>query len=327
MGRRPPVRLALASAAFAVACDISEPAPRAPLPNVTDSQVTGTWRSACSAAGDGSSTRAINEFGTDGGIDVVTASFLDPNCVLISFELIRRGRYVEHTQVTGPDGTARVSLDQVFDANLVRPRGPGAADVFNDVRACGFDDWATDVATDIGDCVNDTGQPLVFIGIELPFEQYTVAREDRGRLFFGDEVSFTAWNRPTELATQVALIRASGADGDDFPAPLLGFWRDPARRFDGTEVSSSYVSLGENGRITFLDLVPEAGCVGEVPFTLFESDAPGSYRDAFEQLFFTLSGDGDVLEVGFGNVASSATYERETAVVPEDLPLCSAIAG
>lgn len=309
----------LTCVALVTGCDGSDSSAPAPVANVTDSQVLGSWRGPCETLDGMTSTRVTNEFTADGRVEVTTTGFLDSGCALNSFDLIRSGTYLEHTQVPLPDGGVQVSLDQRFEQNRVRPTGSGSADSFNDIEACGIDDWEEGVEFDIGDCLNAPGSP--FVGFEVPFETYTIASEDRGRLFFGNEVSFAAWNRPTALRTTVSLIRSSGAQGDDFPATFLGLWRDPNLLVEGTAIDN-YVLVGDEGQLTFLTQVPGTSCIGERNFSLFATDGAGGYRDAFDRFSFLLASDGDVLGVTVVEFGQTTVYERETDLVVDDLFLC-----
>ena len=121
-GHRRELAGSLVGAILVAGCYSSSPSTDSPVPNVVDSQVLGSWQTACTSLDGVTSTRATNEFLADGRIEITTTAHRDAACVLPSFDLVRSGTYLEHTEVSLPDGGVQVSLDQVFDQNSVRPR-------------------------------------------------------------------------------------------------------------------------------------------------------------------------------------------------------------
>ena len=175
-------------------------------------------------------------------------------------------------------------MDFVTNSYSIIPRSEQSVIFFNSQSTCGISNWEVGVSYDISSCSNRPGDDVS--RRPTPYADYSIYLVERGQLFYGNEKSFTAENRPVTLSTRPSYIRPTGAIGDEFPQVLKGFWILPE--------SNQYLELTDQGLITFYGQTNQ-GCFGSSFLTLF-SNGGDQYQDPFRFFTYTIrESDGNLL--------------------------------
>ncbi|WP_157736152.1 hypothetical protein [Granulosicoccus antarcticus] len=278
--------------------------------DLANSPIVGSWITPCdSSSGSLSLTTAI-EFLTNGKFTKTVSGYFDLTCSIAAFDTKTTGTVEESFSYVLPDRGTVSNINFVTKTYSIIPRSDDSVLFFNTQATCEISDWEVGVDYDISSCSNRPGDDVS--RRPTPYADYSIYLVERGQLFYGNEISFTAENRPTTLSTRPAYIRSSGVVGDEFPLELKGLWIFPE--------SDQYVELSGQGLIRFYGRT-EQGCFGFNFLTLF-SDGGGQYHDPFRIFTYIIGESEGNLLLSFGTNPEVFTYMPSTISV-EQLDLCA----
>ena len=271
--------------------------------DLTNSPIAGSWISPCDASSGALSFVDTIDYFANGTFKRTVFGYFDLACSDPGFDAVTTGNVQESNAFELPDRGLVRNLSLLTNAFIITPRSEAAVSFFNSQSSCGISDWEINVDYDISTCTNRPGDDTS--RRPTPYTDYSIYLVERGQLFYGNELSFTAENRPTTLAPRPNYIRSTGAIGDEFPQILKGFWVLPE--------SNQYVELTNQGLIRFYGLTNQ-GCYGFSFLTLF-SEGGDRYLDPFRTFAYTISESN-------GNLLLSAGTDPQVFVyMPSDIPV------
>lgn len=192
-----------------------------------NSPLIGLWEGSGCEIGAGSSRDTLYAFGADGTVELTFRNYAATNCSNLTFTDTARARFTEGSQTVLADGRNITSLD--FDrlaGRTITPVSEEATLSFNMSSACGLSDWQTNVPRTVQECrigLFDPDAQLLDV-----FQIYHIA--DDYFLYFGNELIFSAAQRPTELSRIPGYVRQI-PESEGFPAEILGFWQITGTNF------------------------------------------------------------------------------------------------
>lgn len=269
----------------------------------SDSPLVGRWIRSCDPLIGTTSARGTLDYFPDGTFTRTSSGFFDPFCSVPGFDSTTTGTVQESDAFDLPDRGMVKNIDEITTAYTLIPRSEAAVIVFNSQATCGFSNWEVGVEFDISACTNRPGDPTS--RQPTPYANYSIYLIERGQLYFGSEISFTAANRPNTLKTIPSFVSTTGAIGDEFPENLKGFWK--------LTDANQYLELGDQGLIRFYGQ-SNTGCFGFNFLTLF-SLGGDRYQDPFKILTYTIfESDGNLL-------LTNEADAQELVYMPSDIPV------
>lgn len=285
---------------------------QAPPSDLTDSPIAGRWTTPCNNSNGVTSSIEDIEFFTDGTFTRTISGYFDLGCSVAFFDGTTTGLVVESIGMELPDRGVIRNVDFVTNTYSFIPRSDEAVLFFNSQATCGITNWEVDVDYDLSSCTNRPGDELS--RRPTPFTDFTIYLAERGLLYYGNTISFTAENRPNTLSTIPALVRTTGAIGDEFPQSLRGFWFLPE--------ANQYVELLDRGLIRFYSQTQQ-GCF-DISFVVpLFSLGDDRYQDPFRIFSYTIRELGGDLLITFGAADSQAFTYIPSAVTVSELDLCT----
>ncbi|MFK7856717.1 MAG: hypothetical protein AB8B79_21550 [Granulosicoccus sp.] len=278
--------------------------------DLSDNPITGRWISPCDSSSGALSFVSEIEYFADGTFTRTVAGYFDLACSVAGFDATTTGTVTVSNAFELPDRGLVRNLNQTTNAYSIIPRSAESTAFFNSQATCGISNWEVNVDYDISSCPNRPGDDAS--RRPTPYADFSIYLVERGQLFYGNEVSFTAENRPTSLATRPAFVSATGAVGDEFPDNLKGLWVLPE--------SNEFLELSDQGLIRFYGQAEE-GCFGFNFLTLF-STGGDSYIDPFRIFTYTISESDGNLSLTAGNNPQVFTY-MPAAISANQLELCT----
>ena len=269
--------------------------------DLTNSPIAGSWITPCDASSGALSLKDTLEFDTDGTFVRTVSGYFDLACTVAAFDAATTGTVQESDAFELPERGIVKNVNFTTNSYAIIPRSEESALFFNGQSTCGISNWEVGVEFDISSCSNRPGDDVS--RRPTPYTDYSIYLVERGQLFYGNELSFMAENRPITLATRPSYVRPTGAIGDEFPQALKGFWMLPE--------ANQYLELSDKGRISFYRQT-EQGCFGFSFLTLF-SNGGDRYQDPFIFYTYTISESG-------GNLLLSAGSDPQVFIyMPSDI--------